>query len=488
MEVHGSEISRALGEAVAAAVHDKAADPVEFLRDYFAKASKHAEAQAAAEERRTRELDSLQQLLESERGARALLEQRVSKLEEQREKLRSDDFHCSAKDIDAHAQGAATEMPASSMVAEKAPASVKQAVGHEEPINTTPVEFVEQHTTAAPNTVAAPVFELAMDQGFKMFTAEQQVPDDVINDMNEMQERTRALATAPTTQTAKLAKWKGYHSVSGAEPSREGRPAFGYAEEQGVRPSAEDALLLGAAVGAAGDMHAWAVCDGHGGARASKFLVAALPSAIEGIARHGRLPLDESELRDAYESLDAQLLDAASREGGWSDGTTSLLVLIQGSTLQLVQVGDCQAVLCGADSAIDVTPALHRPSETTEMARLLKAGAEVTRNARDGVRVAGLAVSRAFGDLPIKQTTGIDCMPDVVTRELSDSDELLIVACDGLWDYMSPETAAEIARSHRLPDGTFDVGAAAEALTKQAVDEYRSQDNVSAIVIALGSR
>ena len=144
MEVHGSEISRALGEAVAAAVHDKAADPVEFLRDYFAKASKHAGA-SVAEERRTRELDHCSSCW-NRSAERALLEQRVSSSKNSVRNF-DDDFHCSAKDIDVCTE----PLPRCSLIngGREGP-GVCQAVGHEEPINTTPIEFVEQHTTPRP--------------------------------------------------------------------------------------------------------------------------------------------------------------------------------------------------------------------------------------------------------------------------------------------------------------------------------------------------
>ena len=79
MHLHGDAISRALSEAVAAAVHNKAADPVTFLREHFSgEAAKEAEAKDA---QRMAQLEELRRLLEAERGERRLMEERVSALE-----------------------------------------------------------------------------------------------------------------------------------------------------------------------------------------------------------------------------------------------------------------------------------------------------------------------------------------------------------------------------------------------------------------------
>jgi serine/threonine protein phosphatase PrpC len=57
-------------------------------------------------------------------------------------------------------------------------------------------------------------------------------------------------------------------------------------------------------------------------------------------------------------------------------------------------------------------------------------------------RVGGeLEVSRAFGDFHLK---GITCEPAVCEVALTEDQDILIVASDGLWDKVSPDTAVSI--------------------------------------------
>lgn len=62
----------------------------------------------------------------------------------------------------------------------------------------------------------------------------------------------------------------------------------------------------------------------------------------------------------------------------------------------LIQVGDCQAAMCGA-FGVEVLCTQHRPEEPSEAQRLLELGERVVNG-----RLHGLAVSRAFGDLDTK--------------------------------------------------------------------------------------
>lgn len=72
-------------------------------------------------------------------------------------------------------------------------------------------------------------------------------------------------------------------------------------------------------------------------------------------------------------------------------------------------------------------------------------------------RVNGsLAVSRALGDFEYKNVEGcgpceqlVSPEPEVFVRDRNDTDEFLILACDGIWDVMSNEDLCQFVR-HRL--------------------------------------
>ncbi|KAL1514759.1 hypothetical protein AB1Y20_003845 [Prymnesium parvum] len=257
-----------------------------------------------------------------------------------------------------------------------------------------------------------------------------------------------------------------------------GRPAYGFAGFQGHRLAMEDALVLGAPC--ASGAHLFAVCDGHGGRRAADFLTAELPAVI------GGLPLAESlalhlpaAAEKAYAELDRKLLRVSAEEG-WHDGSTALAVVVSRRRLQVLQVGDCQAVLCGA-FGVEELCVQHRPEEPSEAARLAALGEQVVNG-----RIHSLSVSRAFGDLDSKALgPGVVASPQVVTRELDPTDEMLILGCDGLWDAMTGQDAwTLVQRAGHKTKSKWELEAAARALATAAIDRG-STDNVSVILLLL---
>ena len=62
-------------------------------------------------------------------------------------------------------------------------------------------------------------------------------------------------------------------------------------------------------------------------------------------------------------------------------------------------------------------------------------------------------MSRAFGDFDFKkrddlapQHQKVSCHPDIHVVERAPEDDVLILACDGLWDVMTSEEAVEMVR------------------------------------------
>lgn len=54
-------------------------------------------------------------------------------------------------------------------------------------------------------------------------------------------------------------------------------------------------------------------------------------------------------------------------------------------------------------------------------------------------------MSRALGDL-VAQSVGVTAEPEINITELEDEDEWLILASDGLWEFVSTDEAASIVR------------------------------------------
>ena len=79
----------------------------------------------------------------------------------------------------------------------------------------------------------------------------------------------------------------------------------------------------------------------------------------------------------------------------------------------------------------------HKPEDDIEQARIMTAGGRVTP---DGRVNGGLNLSRALGDhcykrneeLPLRDQM-ITPLPDVKSVVLTEEDEFMVLACDGIW-------------------------------------------------------
>ncbi|KAE9529252.1 hypothetical protein AGLY_011928 [Aphis glycines] len=158
-------------------------------------------------------------------------------------------------------------------------------------------------------------------------------------------------------------------------------------------------------------------------------------------------------------------------------GSTALIVLVEGTTLFVANVGDSRGVMCDKKGNAIPLSFDHKPQQMREKKRIAEAGGFISFN---GVwRVAGvLATSRALGDYPLKEKQFVIANPDVLTFDLSHHDpQFIILASDGLWDTFTNEEAVECIKQHI--DDSFH---GAQYLTIQSYNRG-SLDNITVLVI-----
>jgi len=129
-------------------------------------------------------------------------------------------------------------------------------------------------------------------------------------------------------------------------------------------------------------------------------------------------------------------------------GCTATVTLVHGNMLHCANVGDSKAVLAREVSAAGARAfdmsrehSLHLPEE---VARVVAAGFEV---GGEPPRISEeLAVARSLGDARYKQVEGlppaeqpVSCVPEIISTELKDGDEFMVVACDGIFEVMSSQ-------------------------------------------------
>ncbi|ESQ35193.1 hypothetical protein EUTSA_v10007474mg [Eutrema salsugineum] len=140
-------------------------------------------------------------------------------------------------------------------------------------------------------------------------------------------------------------------------------------------------------------------------------------------------------------------------------GTTSVTVIKQGKDLVVGNIGDSRAVLATRDEdnaliavqlTIDLKPDL--PSESARIQKCkgrvfaLQDEPEVARVWLPNSNSPGLAMARAFGDFCLKDY-GLISVPDINYRCLTERDQFIILATDGVWDVLSNKEAVDIVAS-----------------------------------------
>ncbi|CAE7548856.1 PPM1A [Symbiodinium sp. CCMP2456] len=272
------------------------------------------------------------------------------------------------------------------------------------------------------------------------------------------------------------------------------------AEMQGWRITHEDAHFL--ETGHEGSRAFFGVLDGHGGKKAAFAAASQLPSrlrqAVDGDGGQDKL---KERVSSAFAEVDQNL---RSIGGMASCGSTCVAAGVEVKDSQdpgifscfLANAGDSRGLLVqlrpGAEPVI-VASHDHKPDLPAERERISRAGGFVTGTSRmnpDVARVDGnLAVSRGFGDFDFKKNPDKDAtqqkvsyVPELFFADLGSGD-LVILACDGIFDVMSSDKLVEELLQH-LAEGR-DLGDAAEAVLHSCL-LLGSRDNMTLMVSQLG--
>ncbi|XP_064969025.1 probable protein phosphatase 2C 32 isoform X2 [Musa acuminata AAA Group] len=126
---------------------------------------------------------------------------------------------------------------------------------------------------------------------------------------------------------------------------------------------------------------------------------------------------------------------------GVRSGACAATVLLRDGELHVANVGDCRVVMSRKGVADALTDD-HRAGREDERNRIENSGGYVT--CRNGIwRVNdSLAVSRAIGDLNMKEW--IISEPETKSLQLTPDCEFLILASDGLWDKVGNQEAVDV--------------------------------------------
>lgn len=196
-----------------------------------------------------------------------------------------------------------------------------------------------------------------------------------------------------------------------------------------------------------------AVFDGHCGDGAAIFAAKYIISTLERTQEwqqyvsHGAKPKDidllSAAMTQTFLTIDSKIRDYQGSPQSLEDnygkpdvsGCTCVTAVITPEYILCANAGDSRCAL-GTNGRAKEMSKDHKPNNPEESKRIAKAGGIVQFNRVD----ANLAVSRGLGDFGFKARTDlppheqkVSCLPEIVVHERTSWDEVLLLACDGLW-------------------------------------------------------
>ena len=282
--------------------------------------------------------------------------------------------------------------------------------------------------------------------------------------------------------------------------------------EKGMRPTMEDTHIVEPKFLQFADdgvnASLYAIFDGHAG----KIVADYLKKNFATILKKTLLPFSMFDIpkaiEEAFYQCNENLHEFMSKIGIKEGGSTAVVALIiEKSYMFIANCGDAEAIVYSenfdekdravranstywikknqdikncmiTDNKLLCATKQHKPYFDSEYARIVNAGGFVYRRRVEGL----LALSRSFGDFNFKKESQLIIADPHIGGVLLEKNDIVILACDGLWDVYSYRTAMQDAVDC-LQKQQQNV---AQFLVYNAIARG-STDNVSVIVIQNGA-
>ena len=213
------------------------------------------------------------------------------------------------------------------------------------------------------------------------------------------------------------------------------------------------------------------VCDGHGveGHEVSGFIKNILPKNLSNSLFHKDLLTNDINLKkklyniigETFIKVNEELISNESINSIFS-GTTCVSVIYTPVRLICANIGDSRAVLGRFDKNLKKWISInlsrdHKPTEEDEARRIYKKGGRIKPFIDEETgeevgpqrvwvkddEVPGLAMTRSFGDR-VASIAGTICVPEIKEYNFNEGDKFLIVASDGVWEFIQSEECINI--------------------------------------------
>ncbi|OCT53627.1 Adenylate cyclase [Cladophialophora carrionii] len=157
-----------------------------------------------------------------------------------------------------------------------------------------------------------------------------------------------------------------------------------------------------------------------------------------------------------------------------SSGGTATVLYVNGQELHVANVGDIEAILISSNGQHRQLTRKHDPAEAGERERIREAGGYVSRQGRlNDV----LEVSRAFGYY--SHMPSVIAAPHTCNYQITESDEIIVIATKEFWDYVTVDVAVDAARAEKN-----DLMLAAQKLRDLAM-AFGARDKIMVMVLGI---
>lgn len=197
----------------------------------------------------------------------------------------------------------------------------------------------------------------------------------------------------------------------------------------------------------------------------------------------------KTAIGDVVAKVESEILRDPSIETDFS-GTTFTCAVIRGNTMITGNIGDSRSTIGYRNAAGGITGIAisqdHKPDLPAEKARIEEKGGRVFAvEYDDGVDgpprvwlghmdVPGLAMSRSLGDA-VAHSAGVSSEPEFVEYEFNPEgreDLILVLASDGLWEFMTDQEVMEMALQTTEPRYAVD------KLISEANERWMAEEQV----------
>ena len=257
-------------------------------------------------------------------------------------------------------------------------------------------------------------------------------------------------------------------------------------DASGNQKTNQDTLITFTNINNIKDFNIFGVLDGHGpdGHLVSQFASKYIPSQI--IQNQEIQYLKDPELiyqklkenncqiiTEAFLSCDEQLKN--EEFDAYGSGSTCILIIHIGQHILSANVGDSRAIVAYDDHKEDQDLNYleeaqlsidYKPELEDEKNRILLSGGTVEQMQNEygegvgpyrvwvkGQDYPGLAMSRSIGDLKGK-TIGVISEPGILEYDINETTKFIILASDGVWEFLSNESVRVIAKDFYLENDT----------------------------------